>query len=244
MTQEMQKTAGNFNDNPHVLVVDDDTRICDLISRYLSAQDFVVVQAHDASQARKMMQAFSFDVLVVDVMMPGETGLSLTADISEKHDVPVLLLTAMGETQDRIAGLESGADDYLTKPFEPRELVLRLQAILKRTRKSMSENAKLKIGGWVFDPAAAILENAQETVGLSAVEVKLLQVLADHHGQPVSRADLAAQSDVEAAERSIDVQITRLRKKMGEDPKMPRHLQTVRGKGYLLRATPLSTEGA
>lgn len=234
------KIKQDYNSRPHVLVVDDDKRICELVSRYLTAQDFIVVQAHDASGARNMLMHFEFDVMVVDVMMPGETGLSLAADINATRDTPILLLTAMSESEDRIAGLEAGADDYLTKPFEPRELVLRLQAILKRTRRAAPQETKLQIGEWVFDPAALTIVSGGETVGLSAVEVKLLQVLASHHGQAVSRADLAAEADIEAAERSIDVQITRLRKKMGEDPKMPRYLQTVRGKGYLLRAAPVT----
>ena len=238
-----QDYAQSYADRPHILVVDDDARICELVSRYLSAQDFIVVQAHDAAQARVMMANFEFDAMVVDVMMPGETGLSLTKDISSKSDVPILLLTAMSESQDRIAGLESGADDYLTKPFEPRELVLRLHTMLKRSRKP-EQQARLQIGEWVFDPAAATLDGDDGSVALSAVEVKLLQVLADAHGSPVSRAELAQRAEIEAAERSIDVQITRLRKKMNEDPKMPRNLQTVRGKGYLLRAAPVSQGGA
>jgi len=230
----------NYVDQPHILVVDDDKRICELVSRYLSAQNFVVVQAHDAGEARVMLGAFEFDALVVDVMMPGETGLDFTAYVRENTDLPVLLLTALGESDDRIAGLESGADDYLTKPFEPRELVLRLEAILRRTRKESQEEARLQIGAKIFDPLALTLEEGDDVQPLSTVEARLLQVLAQHNGEPVSRMDLAEKAEIEAAERSIDVHITRLRKKLGEDPKAPRHLQTVRGKGYLLRAVPVS----
>ena len=187
-----------------------------------------------------MLGAFEFDALVVDVMMPGETGLDFTAYVRENTDLPVLLLTALGESDDRIAGLESGADDYLTKPFEPRELVLRLEAILRRTRKESQEEARLQIGAKIFDPLALTLEEGDDVQPLSTVEARLLQVLAQHNGEPVSRMDLAEKAEIEAAERSIDVHITRLRKKLGEDPKAPRHLQTVRGKGYLLRAVPVS----
>jgi len=230
----------NYAAQPHILVVDDDKRICELVSRYLTAQDFVVVQAHDAARARVMLEHFEFDALVVDVMMPGETGLDFTGFVRENTDIPVLLLTALGESDDKIVGLESGADDYLTKPFEPRELVLRLEAILRRTRKAQHGEERLQIGNKIFDMQASTLEEGGDVQSLSAVEAKLLQVLAQHDGAPVSRAALAQKAEIEAAERSIDVHITRLRKKIGEDPKAPRHLQTVRGKGYLLRAVPVS----
>lgn len=225
----------NYAAQPHVLVVDDDERIRDLISRFLQAQNFVVMTAADAVQARDMLKYFVFDVLVVDIMMPGETGLSFTKSLQGVYDTPVLLLTALGEADDRISGLEHGADDYLTKPFEPRELVLRLQAIIRRTAKP-DDPKVLKIGRWVFDPAYNELRDEQGTVvPLTTVEVTLINALAGRAGQVMSREALAAQCNVDPDTRNIDVQVARLRRKIEENTRTPRYLQTVRGKGYLLR---------
>ncbi len=220
---------------PHVLVVDDDQRICDLVSRFLTEHDFVVMTAGDAGEARLMLENFEFDALVLDVMMPGETGLELTAAIRESRDVPVLLLTALGETEDRIAGLEVGADDYLPKPFEPRELVLRLNAILRRTAKTQEMVGPFKIGSWRFDPDHEELLDGEERLKLTAVEANLIKALAGRPGEVMSREELAKSCGIDAGERTIDVQVTRLRRKIEEDTKAPRYLQTVRGKGYLLR---------
>lgn len=222
---------------PHILVVDDDDRIRSLLSRFLTAEGFVVVTAPDAAAARTLRQRMIFDAMVVDVMMPGEDGLSLTRSLRAAGDVPVLLLTALGEAESRIAGLEAGADDYLAKPFEPRELVLRLQAILRRRPQPAPAAASYRVGRWRYDPDGQNLTDGDETVALTGVEANLLKALAGRAGQAVSREELVVLCGLEAeGERTIDVQVTRLRKKLDDDSKAPRMLQTVRGKGYLLRA--------
>lgn len=231
-----------YAQKPHILMVDDDKRIRELVSRYLHEHDFVVLTARDAAQAAEMLERFAFDVLVVDVMMPGQDGLDFTRALrAQGRDVPVLLLTALGEAQDRISGLEAGADDYLPKPFEPRELILRLHAILRRTRRDEAAQVRqgYRIGNWRYDPAHDELENGEAVVRLTSVEGTLLRVLAENAGAVMSREDLAAQCGLEAGERTIDVQVTRLRRKIEENTKSPRFLQTVRGKGYLLRAERL-----
>ncbi|MEM7651235.1 MAG: response regulator [Pseudomonadota bacterium] len=226
---------GDFASRPHVLVVDDDRRIRDLLTRYLDEHGFVVLNAADAAQAKVLLESFEVDVLVVDVMMPGQTGLEFTQEFREHHKTPVILLTALGETEDRITGLEAGADDYLPKPFEPRELVLRLNAILKRTAKKVNLDRPFKVGPWLFVPEQEHLSNGEEVVKLTAAEAVLLKSLGAGHGEVVSREELAKRCGVDAGERTIDVQVTRLRRKLEEDTKNPRYLQTVRGKGYLLR---------
>ena len=228
-----------FLAKPHILVVDDDERIRDLVSRYLWDHDFVVMEAEGAGQAREMLERFEFDALVVDVMMPEETGLEFTSSLRGVHEVPVLLLTALGEAEDRISGLEAGADDYLAKPFEPRELVLRLNAILRRTAKPQETLRPFKIGRWRFDPALQELRDGDEVLSLTTVEQNLIRALAGRPGDAISRDELAEICGVDAGERTIDVQVTRLRRKIEEDTKNPRYLQTVRGKGYLLRTEDL-----
>lgn len=225
---------------PHVLVVDDDARICELVARYLQEHGFMVLTAAGAAEARDMMRNFAFDVMVVDVMMPGETGLELTRSLQGRYNTPVLLLTALGEAQDRITGLEAGADDYLAKPFEPRELVLRLNAILRRAAPDRREKPQsFRIGKWRFDPDHGALSAGNDTVALTGAEINLIRALAAGRGEPVSREILAAKCGLDAGERTIDVQVTRLRRKLEEDTKTPRYLQTVRGKGYLLRTEDL-----
>lgn len=238
MTANVLHTLG---ERPHVLVIDDDDRIRDLLARYLTEQGFVVATTADAAEARLALQAFTFDVLIVDVMMPGETGLEFTKGLrAEQNDLPVLLLTALGETDDRIHGLESGADDYLTKPFEPRELVLRLQAILRRRPKLQTAPQAVRVGRWVYDPAENTLTDGDETQRLTTAEISLLNALIQKAGQVISRDDLARMCEMDdTGERTIDVQITRLRRKIEEDTRTPRYLQTVRGKGYLLRVEAL-----
>ena len=220
---------------PHVLVVDDDERISDLVSRYLHEHGFVVMSAGDAKEARAMLKNFAFDAMVVDVMMPGESGIELTRDLQKSHKIPVLLLTALGEAQDRITGFEAGADDYLPKPFEPRELVLRLNAILRRTVQKSEMLKPFRIGAWRFDPDRNELQDGAEILPLTAAEALLIRALAGRPGEPVSREELAQKCGLDAGERTIDVQVTRLRRKIEKDTKVPRYLQTVRGKGYLLR---------
>ena len=229
------KKQENYADRPHVLVVDDDARICELVSRYLIEHGFVVMTAGDAAEADVVLAAFEFDVLVVDVMMPGETGLSFTARLrAAGEQTPVLMLTAMGEVEDRIGGLEAGADDYLVKPFEPRELVLRLKAILKRVQ-AKAPVKPFDIGAWRYEPQDAELRDGDRVVKLTAMDVALLNALSGAKGSVMSREDLAAACGVDAGERTVDVQVTRLRKKIEEDTKAPQYLQTVRGKGYVLR---------
>lgn len=230
----------NTLEKPHILVVDDDERIRQLVSRYLHENGFIVMEAHDASHAEKLLQSFEFDALVVDVMMPGETGLEFTKRLQGKgQNIPVLLLTALGEVDDRISGFEAGADDYLAKPFEPKELVMRLHAILRRTAKKATALSPFNIGRWRFDPQHSELVDGDEHIRLTGVEVNLLKALAGQAGEPISRDALAKICDVDAGERTIDVQVTRLRRKIEEDTKAPRYLKTVRGKGYMLRIDDL-----
>jgi two-component system phosphate regulon response regulator OmpR len=220
---------------PHVLVVDDDSRLRDLLRRYLVEQGYRVTVARDSRAARDQLAAFHFDLLVLDIMMPGETGLELTEWLRETNDVPVLLLSAMGETDDRIAGLASGADDYLTKPFEPRELVLRINAILRRMRQPVPPQiSEIFFGGYRFDLARDELRRGEEYIRLTTAEASLLKALARQPGIPVSRDDLVAENPIIGNARTIDVQMTRLRRKIEANPKFPRYLQTVRGTGYVL----------
>lgn len=227
---------------PHILVVDDDDRIRTLLTRYLSQQGYWVSAAADAAAARIQMQMLRFDLAILDVMMPGESGLELARFIRKTRELPILMLTAMGETGDRIAGLEAGVDDYMPKPFEPRELLLRISAILRRTQPAARQAAtRLAIGPWVFDvPARCLYDAAGKAVALTAGEVSLLSVLAEKPGLPVRREALAASLGLSGgSDRTIDVQVTRLRRKLGDDPRLPMMVQTVRGQGYLLRAAPL-----
>ena len=220
---------------PHILVVDDDSRLRDLLRRYLVEQDFRVTTARDVTAARELLAAYDFDLLVLDIMMPGESGLDLTRSLRESSDVPVLLLSAMGETDDRITGLASGADDYITKPFEPRELVLRINAILRRLRQDIPPPlSEVTFGGYCFDLEREELRRGGDFVPLTAGEVSLLKALARQPGVPVSRDNLAANNPIIGSARTIDVQMTRLRRKIEPNPKYPRYLQTVRGTGYLL----------
>lgn len=233
-------SAEKLEHKSHILVIDDDTRICALVARYLQEHNYVVLSAANATQATDLMQSFVFDAMVVDVMMPGITGLEFTKSLREKGDnTPVLLLTALGEVDDRILGLESGADDYLPKPFEPKELVLRLESILRRTRGKVKKTKGYQIGTWYFDPRYDDLKdmtNEENEIRLTSVEANLLRALVKSAGTPVSRNDLAERCGLDAGERTIDVQVTRLRRKIESNTKMPKYLQTVRGKGYLLRA--------
>ena len=220
----------------HVLIVDDDDRIRQLVTRFLQDSGFVTAAARDAAQAREVMKRFSFDALVVDIMMPGESGLEFTKGLRQTRcDLPVLLLTALGESQDRIAGLETGADDYLPKPFEPRELVLRLNAILRRVPAKVTIASTFRIGRWIYNLDLNELVDGQETLRLTAVEGNLLLALAGRGGAPVNRDELASLCGLEdSGDRTIDVQVTRLRRKIEDDSRTPRYLLTVRGTGYRL----------
>jgi len=228
-------------DLPHILVVDDDDRLRELLRKYLSDNGFVVISATDAANARAKLASLAFDLIVLDLMMPGESGLDFAADLRTTSDVPILMLTAMGEAEDRIRGLEHGADDYLTKPFEPRELLLRVNNILKRVPQSNNEDDVPRIitmGAASFDLDRGVLKIDDQPVRLTTVEVQLLKVLGERPGEPLSRDDLiertGAGADASGGGRAVDVQVTRLRRKIETDPKLPRYLQTVRGKGYVL----------
>ena len=223
----------------HVLVVDDDARLRALLSRYLAEQGFRVTTAGHAAEAREQMRFMQPDVLVLDVMMPGENGLSLTHSLREgRTGLPILLLTARGAPEDRIAGFEAGADDYLGKPFEPYELVLRLRAMLRRVAPpSPTEPAgPVPLGTLIFDTERAELRGADGVVHLTGGEAALLQALARKPGEVLSRDWIVETLGMdETGERAIDVQVTRLRRKIEADPREPRFLHTVRGRGYVLK---------
>jgi two-component system phosphate regulon response regulator OmpR len=219
---------------PHLLVVDDDARLRGLLTRYLADQGFRVTTAADAADARARLHGLAFDLLILDVMMPGEDGLALTRSLRAESKVPILLLTAMAEPEHRILGLEHGADDYLAKPFEPRELVLRIRNILQRVRQPAPAGT-LRFGPCRLDLARAELFDGAAPVRLTEAEMALLMALARHLGEPVSRETLSQEASFSGNLRTVDVQITRLRRKMERDPKFPRYLQTVRGTGYVLK---------
>jgi len=220
----------------HILIVDDDTRLRDLLRKFLTEAGFRITAAENAEAARAKLKGIAFDLLVVDVMMPGESGLDLTRSLRQTSAVPILMLTAMGESDDRINGLEQGADDYLPKPFEPRELLLRIHNILKRAQPAAVAADEIRFGPWRFDVRRETLWQDDDPVRLTEAEGRLLAVLAKKPGATVSRDELANATGGDVNTRSIDVQVTRLRRKIEQDPKAPRHLQTVRGKGYVLWA--------
>lgn len=217
----------------HILAVDDDDRLRELLKRFLTREGHDVTTAKDAASARKLMATMSFDLVILDVMMPGEDGLSLLKSVREKkHDTPVILLTARGLPAERIEGLRIGADDYLSKPFEPEELVLRIASILKRAAPE-SPVEEIKLSGMVFHVAKGELRKDGRIVRLTESETQLLSILAQRAGAAISRRDLAMLTAA-GVERSVDVQVTRLRRKIERDPREPVHLQTVRGVGYRL----------
>ncbi len=223
-------------DKTHILVIDDDTRLRKLLHQYLSENGFMVSEAASPAEARVLMTAFLFDILILDVMMPGENGYAFAKSLREKgNNIPILMLTAMGELQDRITGLESGVDDYLSKPFDPKELLLRINSILRRTLITpVKEKQTLyKFGTCQYDLQRSELTKNGQFVSLTAADHELLKVLIQKIGQEVTREELARTLQTDN-ERTVDVQVNRLRKKIETDPKNPRYLQTVRGKGYLL----------
>jgi two-component system phosphate regulon response regulator OmpR len=218
---------------PHLLVVDDDARLRELLRRYLSESGFRVTAAADASEARSNLASFAFDLVVLDVMMPGESGLELTRALRAEGRIPVLLLTAMAEPEDRVNGLEQGADDYLSKPFEPRELVLRVRNLLQRRPATDVASKDIRLGGCRFDVVRGELYSGGDVVHLTAAEAGLLSMLAQKAGQAVSREELSI--SLSGNVRNVDVQMTRLRRKIERDQRFPRYLQTVRGTGYILK---------
>jgi len=224
----------------HLLIVNDDERIRDLLKKFLVRQGFLVTAARDAAHARRVLSGLDFDMIVLDVMMPGEDGISLTRALRETHKTPILLLTAKGETENRIAGLEAGADDYLAKPFEPKELLLRINAILRRMPETPAEATVPKIlhlGPIRYDIERGEMWQGEDLIRLTATESQLMRIFSARPGEAVSRSKLVedlGRDRGQAQERAVDVQITRLRRKIEADPKQPRYLQTVRGAGYML----------
>lgn len=221
-------------DLPHILVVDDDNRLRELLRKFLSENGFMVATAGDVADARAKLASLSFDLMVLDLMMPGETGLEFTEDLRRRSTLPILMLTAMGERQDRIAGLERGADDYLAKPFEPRELLLRIHSILRRVPPPAEAPETVRLGDVVFHPARHEMRRNGRPVRLTSVEAALLGALAVNPGAILGREELMRLTGASGSGRAVDVQVTRLRRKFEPDPRVPRYLQTVRGKGYML----------
>ncbi|NHB75691.1 response regulator [Rhodobacter calidifons] len=223
----------------HLLIVDDDERIRGLLQKFLIRNGFLVSVARDAAQARKILGGLEFDLIVLDVMMPGEDGVTLTRELRKRMQTPILLLTARGETANRIEGLEAGADDYLVKPFEPKELLLRINAILRRVPAAKAAEPVrqfLHMGAVRYDLDRGEMWRGEVPVRLTATEAALMRIFAAQPGVPLSREKLVADQGEDAAqERAVDVQITRLRRKIEDDPKAPRYLQTVRGEGYMLQ---------
>ena len=223
----------------HLLIVDDDDRIRGLLQKFLMRHGFLVTGARDAGHARRILAGLDFDLIVLDVMMPGEDGLSLARDLRARMPVPILLLTARGETDNRIEGLEAGADDYLPKPFDPKELLLRINAILRRApaARVAAPVRSLSLGAVRYDLDRGELWRGADPVRLTATEAALMRLLAARPGEAVPRGRLVevlGREDGQATERAVDVQMTRLRRKIEPDPKQPRYLQTVRGSGYML----------
>lgn len=227
-------------DQSHILIVDDDERIRGLLQQFLIKSGFLVTSARDAEHARRILAGLEFDLIVLDVMMPGEDGISLCRDLRQRISTPILLLTARAETSDRIAGLEAGADDYLGKPFEPKELLLRIAAILRRSPAAEPAIVKPKVihmGAIHYDIERGEMWRGDEPVRLTSTESQLMKIFVSKLSEPVSRAQLVAElahSGAQTQERAVDVQITRLRRKIEDDPRQPRYLQTVRGAGYML----------
>lgn len=224
----------------HLLIVDDDERIRGLLQKFLIRNGFLVSAARDAAHARRLLGGLDFDMIVLDVMMPGEDGVSLTKGIRETSQTPILLLTAKSEAEDRIKGLEAGADDYLAKPFEPKELLLRINAILRRMPEPAPEDSApklLMLGDIRYDIERGELWKGEDMIRLTATESHLMRIFSARPAEALSRAQLVEElgrDKGQAQERAVDVQITRLRRKLEADPKQPRYLQTVRGAGYML----------
>ena len=224
----------------HLLIVDDDERIRGLLQKFLIRNGFLVSAARDAAHARRILSGLDFDLIVLDVMMPGEDGISLTRGIRERSTTPILLLTARAETEDRIAGFEAGADDYLAKPFEPKELLLRINAILRRMPEHAAADSApkyLNLGPIRYDTERGEMWRGEDLVRLTSTEIQLMKIFATKPGTALGRTQLVEElgrDRGQSQERAVDVQITRLRRKLEDNPKQPRYLQTVRGAGYML----------
>ncbi|TKT77315.1 response regulator transcription factor [Aquamicrobium sp. LC103] len=230
----VQETVPPSDDAPHLLVVDDDTRIRNLLKQFLAENGYRITVAGNADEARRKLAGLDFDLIILDVMMPGETGVQLTKSLRTEKDVPILMLTALSETDNRISGLEAGADDYLPKPFDPRELILRVNNILKRGGPQPTPKVEqIVFGPYTFQIARRELKKGGEILKLTDREQEILAMFAERAGDTIPRHELVG-TDSEVGERTIDVQINRLRRKIERDPSNPVWLQTVRGVGYRL----------
>lgn len=231
--------SGEVADDRHILVVDDDDRLRDLLRRFLTDNGYHVSVAADATEAEAVLKNFACDLMVLDVMMPGRDGISFTSELRKTADLPILLLTARGETDDRVSGLAAGADDYLVKPFDPRELLLRIATILRRAAPPTADvslaQRVLRFGPFIFDVERQALKQDGEPIHLTTAELSLLTILAQCPGQPVDRRDLSERSRISGSDRAVDTQIARLRRKLEADPRRPQYLLTMRGAGYVLR---------
>lgn len=237
-------TEGSLQTQQHILVIDDDERLRLLLRRFLEESGFRVTDVGSAGDARKVLDGLVFDLLIIDIMMPGETGLEFLAELRKNNAVPALFLTAMAETEHRIIGLESGADDYISKPFEPRELVLRIRSILNRAAVQRAAPSKsIFFGPYSFDLTTGILMHSTGRIHITNAEQKLLTSFATRPDQVLSRDDITEAMDSSMRGRSIDVAVARLRAKIEPDPRYPVYLQTVRNKGWLLRTDGLSGGG-
>jgi two-component system phosphate regulon response regulator OmpR len=221
------------DDTPHVLVIDDDQRIRDLLARYLYENGFRVTTSKDAESAKAAMRGLSFDLVLVDWMMPGQSGLDLARELKASKNIPVCMLTAQSDPDQRITGLEAGVDDYIPKPFEPRELLLRLRNVIRRGHAPATSGDEVRMGAYVFHIGRGELKRDDESIKITERERELLRQFASRPGVPIPRHELF-NDDSTGSERAIDVQINRLRKKFETDPSNPVYLQTVRGKGYIL----------
>jgi len=228
------ETQNPLPDNaPHILVVDDDERIRDLLAKYLCGNGYRVTKACDAISARAALSGLEFDLLILDVMMPGETGFELAKSLKGTINAPIFMLTALGEPEQRVQGLEIGVDDYISKPFEPKELLIRIGNILRRIEESGSIKDEISIGKFRFNIARGDLSSETETIKLTERERELLRIFARRRGETVARHELSG-GDGDGSDRAVDVQINRLRRKIEKDPGNPVYLQTIRGKGYIL----------
>jgi two-component system phosphate regulon response regulator OmpR len=233
------KDSDMTDEKKHLLVVDDDERLRDLLKKFLTDHGFLITTAPDAKSARALLEVIAFDAMVLDVMMPGETGVSLAQSL-DTSEIPILMLSALGEPQHRIEGLESGVRDYLTKPFEPRELILRIENILRmQERIQQKYTPHIRFGAYVFETDKNLLRRNDDIIALTTGEEALLQALLKRSGQPVSREELAkiSSGDTTSSDRSVDVQINRLRKKLDVEEGQPSHIRTVRGAGYMMFTT-------
>ncbi|MFM7943455.1 MAG: response regulator transcription factor [Candidatus Fonsibacter sp.] len=221
------------NSKIHILIIDDDEKIRDLLKQYLKNNNFFVSTAINASDAEEKLKIIKFDLAIIDIMMPGKDGLQLTKEIREKIDLPIILLTAKGEPEDRVRGLELGAEDYLPKPFEPKELLLRIKNVIKRIRKNKYVVTSIKIGKANINMKKMEIQKEKKVIKINASEKILLENMIGSAGKIFSREEISKITNL-TQERSIDVLVTRLRQKIEPDPKNPKYLQTVRGTGYVL----------